>query len=139
MKNKRILIVGVCIVVFLTAFFYALFENPYKTVTIKVLDCEYTYRDYYFDDWKLRDSYIKPQPTTAFGKQFAEKEIGMCLYGKYFQTLHSQYKIELLKLFKNSEEVMITEKNFVIDKEFKNKTGLNKPKDSIDFNQYYLE
>ncbi|MFP7658062.1 hypothetical protein [Chryseobacterium proteolyticum] len=42
-------------------------------------------------------------------------------------------------MFKNSEEVVITEKNFVIDKEFKNKTGLNKPKDSIDFNQYYLE
>lgn len=138
MKTK-ITILGVLILGFLAAFFYVLLANPYKTEKIKILDCESTYRDYYFDDWSLRDYYIKPRATTSFGKQFAEKEVGICLYDNYFKTLNSKYKTELLKLFKNDKEIIITEKNFEIEEDFKNRTGLNIPKHPIEFNQYYLE
>jgi hypothetical protein len=139
MRNKIIVILGILLLSCLIAFFYVLLNNPYKTEKIKVLDCQFTYNDYYFDNWSLRDSFVKPRMTTAFGKQFAEKEVGICLYDNYFKTFNSKYKTELLKLFKNNKEIIITEKNFEIEEDFKNRTGINKPKYPIEFNQYYLE
>ena len=136
---KKLLILGILIILFIISFFYVLYENPYRTEKIKVLDCESTYRNYYFNNWSLRDMVIKPQSTTEFEMQFAKKEVGRCLYEKYFETLNPKYKTELLKLFMYSKEVKISEQNFEIDEKTKKESGLLKPKMSIDFNQYYLE
>lgn len=136
---KKILISGAVILLFLAGFFYVLFANPYQTKSLKVIDCESTYNDYYFNNWSLRDMIVKPQPTTEFSRQFARKEVGMCLYEKYFKTLNPKYKIELLKMFKNDKEVIINEQSFEINQEIKTKSGLNQPKNPVDFNQYYLE
>jgi hypothetical protein len=136
---KKILIVGTIILFLLVGFFYALFVNPYQTKSLKILDCESTYNDYYFNKWSLRDMIVKPQPSTEFSRQFAQKEVGMCLYEKYFKILDPKYKTELLKLFKNSNEVIINAQSFEINEEIKAKSGLNQPKNPVDFNQYYLE
>ncbi len=136
---KKILIFGTIILFFLIGFFYVLFENPSQTKSIKVIDCEYSYEDYYFNNLRLRDMVIKPQSTTEFSRQFAKKEVGMCLYEKYFKTLDTKYKTELLKLFKADKEVLINEQNFEIDQEIKTKNDLNQPKNPVDFNHYYLE
>ncbi|MFC3161237.1 hypothetical protein SAMN05443633_101308 [Chryseobacterium arachidis] len=103
------------------------------------MDCETTYQDYYFNNWSLRNWVIKPQPTTEFSRQFAKKEVGQCLYEKYFISLDPRYRTELLKLFKDNHEIKISVKNFEINTEFKEKTGRNTPSNPVYFDPNYLE